>query len=154
MLIFLLILLTLLFLLFISIPIRFKIMVNLNEIKVYLFDKKLNLGGNKKAKSSKNFSFIKIASLKYKPVVNLNLNLEYGFGDAAYTGIFYGIFSAALPILHEKVSLYININKHSYYLKPNYDKQLVNIMIDGIIKLNLAKAIYIFIVINFNKRKL
>lgn len=154
MLIFIFILLLLFIILFISIPIKFKVVVNLDEVKVYLFNKELKShrsNEDKKSSNSSNFSFIKISTLKYKPDVHLNFNLEYGFDDAAYTGMFFGIFSALLPIIHRTLDSYIKISKYKYYINPNFDKKIFNLIIDGIIKLNLVKAIYIFAVVKNNK---
>lgn len=82
---------------------------------------------------------------RLKPSLRLNLKLVYGFGDAAYTGIFYGIIHAVCPFLIELLKGIAKVKKSKMSINPEFDKSIFNLQISSIIFINLVQVIYIAI---------
>lgn len=151
------------------IPIPFSIRLRyIDEPEVYVYRFKLNLrliqSMIKKRKVKKtdcdeedkdNYSKLKyykeiisnIGRLKFKPNLKLSLKSHYGLNDAAVTGISYGIISAALAAIYEVLNIFFNIKEYNLSVHPEYNKLTFDCDAKCIIFINLAKIIYMVIIL-------
>lgn len=92
------------------------------------------------------FSTLKsIFSSKYKPTIDLNIDLSYGLENASTTAILYGYASMFFPILYNGLNLIFNIKSFNYNLKPIFKKSKSNFYCKSIIYISLANITYIII---------
>lgn len=151
-----------LLILLVPIPIKFSLTYQQNNLDIYFYFKKLNL---KKVKNKKNKNehkkkskyhislslikniFFKLSNIRYKPIVKLDFSLEFGFNDAALTAISYGVFSTFKGFMLETLSLIFNFKKTEFNIIPQFNSKVINLKFNCIILLNLAKVIYILLII-------
>ncbi len=168
--IFLIVLLIILIIAFIPIPIKLRIHLNQSETSVFLYSKKINLNkqntshqktkasvSETKKKSNNTYEFLNLKNIcftlinnKHKPKIKFNMDLKFGFEDAALTGLSYGLFSAIYPLLYHTLQLFFNIPKFQVNLNPDFEKITYKLNLKCIISISIAKAIYIFHLLHKN----
>ena len=160
-----------LFILFCPIPIIVKANVNENGGSLTLYKKTFNFPSSKistladrifKKKPSKKtkkknrkhkikidiFKLINsINSIKFKPTFKMNLNVQYGFEDAMITGVFYGFVGSILYFLKWIIDIPFKSKKYDFRITPIFDKNILLLFFDCIIWLNIAKILYMVIII-------
>lgn len=150
--------LMLLIILFMPIPIIFNVSYH-NDLKIYLYKKSIfslekfkNKSKNKKSKKKKhmNIDFKHIFNIlqnnKFKPLLNLNINIDYSLNDAALTAISVGLLSATLESICLFLMTFLNLKKSKYNLKPMFiEKNEIFLSIKGIFYLSFANILYILI---------
>lgn len=98
-----------------------------------------------------------LRDIKFKPNINIKINIHYGLSDAAYTALVFGLLSTFISITIRLSSLFINIKNKKLNIVPEFNKSTLELEIDSIIFISLAKFIYISSIIykNFrNSRKI
>jgi len=152
--IFFIVLLSILIIIFIPIPIKLRIQLNKCETYIFLYSKKLNL--NKK-NTNKTNEFLNIKNIyftltnnKRKPKIKFNMDLKFGFEDAALTGLTNGLFSAISPLLYQTLLLFFNIPRFQINLNPDFENPTYELNLQCIISINIVKAIYIFYLLRKN----
>lgn len=152
----------LILLVFLPIPIKITFNYKNNSISLCIFKFKVNLFRRIKSKRNieksthtfkhKNLDLDtvklvlhKINSLKFKPTLRVNINLDYGFLDASSTGIAYGIICSLSPFLYKLLSVVFKIKKYNTAITPDFDNIKLSAQINSIIFVSLAKIIYIAI---------
>jgi len=170
MMIFIIILLILL--VFTPIPLKLRLELNKDQANLYIYFKKINLKDKlkakiqskvkPKAKPSKHkvlnkpdfFNITNIYSTlkanKHKPSLKLLIELEFGFEDAAFTGLFYGLSSTIYPFLYQCLKLFFKVPSYIYKPTPNFENTCFKLNIESIFYLSLVKAIYIFYILRKN----
>ncbi len=95
-----------------------------------------------------------LSSLKYKPLLKINLSLDYSLNDAARTAIFYGIIYNTTSLTYILLNYIFNIKRFNFKITPLFeDKFLLKIETSSIIFLSLANIIYIIINLLKNNEK-
>lgn len=125
-----------------------------SKIHIYLFNKQIGmkekLAEDKTSKRTYKKLRIfadKLTRNKFKPGLSLDWELNYGFEDAALTGISYGIFSTIFGVMYELIGMIFKIKAFKFSINPQFNNPTLNIRISSIISLNLAKIIYIVIIL-------
>lgn len=153
-------LLTLTIILF-PIPLKITLKYSNKVLEIYICNKKIkaktpskvSVKTKTKAKSKKNFfqsftfndiKFIiyKIKDLKFKPTLNLKTKVEYGFDDAAFVAILFGLFHSAYSFLYLLLQNFTNVKTIDLKVIPHYKENDFNMWISCIIYTNLGKIIY------------
>ncbi|MCL2322619.1 MAG: DUF2953 domain-containing protein [Oscillospiraceae bacterium] len=165
-----------LFILFCPIPIILKANINEDGGSLTLYKKTFNFPSSKistitngtfekkptkKPKKKKKKSKIKIDvlklissinSIKFKPTFRMKLNIQYGFEDAMITGISYGFIGSILYFLKWIIDIPFKSKKYDFKIAPIFDKNILLLFLDCIIWLNIAKILYIMIIIIKNTK--
>lgn len=155
---------------FLIIPIKLKFTVLYQDrfINVYIFNKELKIkekvseeeANVKNAKRAERFIkkllpqdietvIDKLNKNRFKSKLKLKLEINFGFEDAALTGITSGIFHSFSPVMYVLSSKIFNITNYDYILNPQFNNPMLNIRILSIISTNLAKIIYMLFIIYF-----
>jgi hypothetical protein len=160
---------------FIPIPIKIRLIYKDKILNLYLYSFKINI--NKKIKNIKEklpkppkkkkafdkdfltFDNIKIIlhrikSSRFKPTLRLSIGIEYGLIDAFSTGIAYGVFHSFSPFIYEALSVPFKTKRYKLNLKPNFNQLELAAVIESIIFINLAKIIYMAIIVLITIRKI
>ncbi len=87
---------------------------------------------------------------KLKFNLKFSIDIDYGFEDAAKAAISYGFLHGLLSILPSILNLPLNLKKYKYYINMNYNKNFINIEINSIVFINIAKLIYIMVKTIYN----
>lgn len=87
---------------------------------------------------------------KYKLSLKMKVNINYSLDDAAYTAFAYGLLHQLLSFVAASLGLFFNLKDFKSNIKPSYNKFYLNFEITSIIFINLAKVIYICIIIIYN----
>lgn len=155
--------------LLIPIPIKFKIKYNEKKLRFTLYNiditDKMNYFKNKtkldiKYKEDRipifsntlKGSLNSLKAIKFKPSLKIRINVDYGLDDAAQTALAFGLISTFISILLKVSSSFIHIKDEKVNIKPEFDKLILILEIDSIIFINLAKVIYISVIIYNNLR--
>lgn len=125
-------------------------------VKIYP-NKKLKIKSKKKKPKKKlNTSFYitifktlfyKITTNPFKPYLHFNLNIYYGLNDAAKTAILNGVIRSFSPSLYQLFNLIFKTTKYNLNITPIFEKSTLRIEIKSIIFINIAKIIYMTLVI-------
>ena len=149
-------LLTLTIILF-PIPLKITLKYSNKVLEIYIYNKKLKVKtpskNNIKSKPKDNFfkSFTlsdikqiiyKIKNLKFKPLLILNTKLEYGFDDAAFVAILFGLLHSAYSFLYLLLINFVKVKNIDFKVIPHFEENDLNMEILSIIYMNLAKIIY------------
>jgi hypothetical protein len=143
-----------------------------NKLSVYVFNKLLNLSifnnppkkeektyetKAKPKKGNKNKKFLErlfeecfkkdIFKGRFRPSIKIDCNIEYGFDDAALTGISYGLIYNFSSVLYNLVSKRLKVRKFKFNVVPHYNNPMLKFRITSIFYLNLAQIIYVLIII-------
>jgi hypothetical protein len=162
------IILTMAMILLLLLPIRVKLTLiyENNKINIYIFNKQIN----KKAKiaeekvnsyNAKKLKFelkrfmpknlkkaiFRLKKNKIKPRLKMSIVINYGFDDAAVTGISYGILHSFSYIFYNFVSVIFKIKNYNFEVNPYFNTPMLNLRITGIISSNLVQIIYMLIII-------
>lgn len=151
-----------LIILFIPIPIKLSLKYINNTLQIYVYKIPINLRKNIskiKEKSHKdnnkktNIKFTHLLTLikklnknKFKPTLNLNIELIYGLSEPSNTGIFYGLIYSISPFLQKFFDIFFKTKEYNLYINPNFDNSIINLQINSIISVSLVKIIYILFI--------
>ena len=92
--------------------------------------------------------YFELSRNKFKPSIKFNSDTIYSLGDASRTAIFLGVFYNINPILLYIFSIIFKVKVLDNDVKPIFkDQILFEITISSIITFNLAKIIYMGIII-------
>lgn len=154
-------LLTLTIILF-PIPLKITLKYSNKTLEVFIYNKKLkkkalsksdiknlsqiNLSKSIELKDMKQI-FNKVKKLKLKLALSLNTKLEYGFDDAAFVAILFGLIHSSYSFLYSLLMNYIEIKKFNLEVIPHFEESDFNMEILGIIYMNLVKIIYMAFII-------
>lgn len=90
----------------------------------------------------------KLDNNSYKPKLYLNSNIDFQVEDAAYTAMIYGISNALIPFVERFINVFFSISSFKIHVNPLFNNEnSVSFNIKSIIKVNLAKLIYMAIII-------
>lgn len=156
----------LLIILFFPFPILFEASYD-KEFKIYLYKKfKIALKNSpekeirtrkksNKAKIKLNFKSIldSLQTNRFKPLLNLSINMQYSLADAALTAISYGAIYGVLQGIYLELITIFNIKKKNYDISPLFnDETSISFSIKGIIYLSIANIIYIAFLYFYKER--
>jgi len=86
--------------------------------------------------------------MSYKPKLSLQGNVDFQVEDAAYTALIYGVYNAFLPFVERFINVFFSISSFKIHVNPLFkNENSVSFNIKSIIKVNLAKPIYMAIII-------
>ncbi|MGH4120008.1 DUF2953 domain-containing protein [Clostridium sp.] len=143
------------------IPIKITLKYSKKILEIYIYNKKLNRKINKKNNKAKKQKITteksytisdikliinKIMSLKFKPTLNLITKLEYGFDDAALVAITFGLIHSTYSFLYLLLLKFVKVKNIDHKVIPYFKEKNLNIEISSIIYTNLAKIIYMSII--------
>lgn len=158
------------FLLFIPMPLKIYILYKNNKliIRFYKFpiypskDLKNISTSNAKAKEKSKLTvdlrkvfdkytikqiFYRFSKSKLKPSLKLDFNLDYGFEDAALTGLSYGLLNSFFAPLQNILSSLFKIKKLQLNAIPDFNGSKLNLEIKSIIYINIVQIINICFII-------
>jgi len=155
---------------FIPIPIKIKFIYEDKVAKLFIYKFNINLKSfSKKTKSkstSKNIKkkrkikfqnikviLKKINSSNFKPRLKLKVKMDYGFSDAAITGLFYGFLNIMWPVVQELFNIIFKIKKFEYDFNPDFNNTKVKFQANSIIFISLVNVMYMVFIIFRNIRK-
>jgi hypothetical protein len=153
-------------LLLLPIKVKLTLIYENNKINIYIFNKQIN----KKSKAaeekvninlSKAFKFklkrfmpkdikgsiIRLKKNKLKPGLKLSFVINYGFDDAAVTGVSYGILQSSSSLIYTLISFIFKVKNYNFEVTPHFNTSMLNFRITGIISANLVQIIYMLIII-------
>ena len=87
---------------------------------------------------------------KFKLGLKVHIKIYYSLEDAAHVAILYGVLSSVLSYLNTVLSMFFNVKKYKFNIYPQYNNNYVNFQITSIVFINLAKIIYICVIIIYN----
>lgn len=145
-------------------PIKLKITLKyLNKnLDIYIYNKKLRaklpkkklLKVKRKVSRFKYFTISdarliihKITNFKLKPTLILNTKLEYGFDDAAFVAILFGLIHSAYSFLYLALIKFVKVKNINHKVIPHYQEKEFSFIISSIIYTNIAKIIYMAVII-------
>lgn len=128
---------------------------NFKNSKIYknLTSKKKKPKEPKKPKKNINLKslwllFKKLDNNSYKPKLYLSSNIDFQVEDAAYTAMIYGFSNSLIPFLERFINIFFSISSFKIHVNPLFkNENSVSFNIKSIIKVNLAKLIYMSIII-------
>ena len=83
-------------------------------------------------------------------VETLNLDAEFGFSDAAQTGIATGILWGVLYNIYAQVDRCVMVQEHIFRITPVFNRQGYRVVFSGTLKVRLADLIGISIIVLYN----
>lgn len=88
-------------------------------------------------------------------VKNINLNIDFGLGDAAATGIATGVLWGVIYSAFSLICHLFTVENHMFAVDPQFNKKITKINADGIIYTRLVNLIITAVVIltNYSKAK-
>lgn len=144
------------------IPLKITLKYSNKVLEIYVYNKKLNLNNlskkdlknNIKSKSKPslfkdftlrdiNLIIYKIKNLKFKPTLTLNTKVEYGFDDAAFVAILFGLINSAFSLFYLQLIKFVKLKKIDFKIIPTFRENYFYMEISSIIYASLAKIIYI-----------
>lgn len=87
--------------------------------------------------------FHRFCKSKLKPSLKLDFNLDYGFEDAALTGLSYGLLNSFFVPLQNILSSLFKIKKLQLNAMPDFNGSNLNLEIKSIIYINIVQIINI-----------
>lgn len=169
--------LVILLVIFIPIPIKFNIYYSGINYYIKLYGitiispkkvkkrKKLFIK-NKQKITNKKFNFLKFSKdidfksleyralisklyhSKFKPILKMNLFIDYSLNDAARTAIFYGVLCQTPPIIYILLNIIFKLSKYNFKINPIFeDKFFLKIETSSIFFISFANIIYIIIIL-------
>lgn len=152
------------------IPLKITLKYSNKILEIYIYNKKLKVRNlsksglksdsktDAKAKTKENFlkSFslddikliiYKLMSLKFKPTLNLNTKLVYGFDDAAFVAILFGLIHSTYSFIYLLLQNFVKVKNIDIKVIPHFEEYDINMEISSIIYSSLAKNVYIVFII-------
>ncbi|AEB75962.1 DUF2953 domain-containing protein [Clostridium botulinum] len=83
----------------------------------------------------------------YNSLLSFNINITYGFEDAAITGIFFGILQSTISGLNYLLESIFSLKHFNSNINPIFNNSIFKIKIKSIIFINLGKIIYMSILV-------
>jgi len=149
------------------IPLKITLKYSNKVMEIYLYNKQLkskkplkpglkkDLEGNIKENffnslflSNIRLIIFKIRRLKFKPTITLNTKLEYGFDDAAFVAILFGLIYSTYSFLYLILINFVKVKTTDFKVTPHFKENDFNMEISSVIYINLAKTIYIAFVMS------
>lgn len=87
----------------------------------------------------------KLACSKFKIRLKFSLDMCYGFGDAAFTAVSFGILNAFIPLLYQTLNVIFKVKKFNYNIEPDMQNTAINVQVNSIFFVSLANVIYMLI---------
>lgn len=84
---------------------------------------------------------------KYKFTLKSKISIDYSLEDAAHTAILFGLLNSLLSTTYIVLNMFFKIKEYDFKVTPQYNNYYFNFEIESIISLNLAKIIYMCIII-------
>ncbi|MBU3189175.1 DUF2953 domain-containing protein [Clostridium bowmanii] len=151
------------------IPLKITLKYSNKILVIYIYNKKLKIRNlsksslksnsktDTKAKTKENFlkSFSlddikllihKLISSKFKPTLNINTKLEYGFDDAAFVAVLFGLIHSTYSFIYLLIQNFVKVKNIDIKVKPHFEEHDINMEISSIIYSNLAKNVYILFI--------
>lgn len=143
------------------IPLKITLKYSKKILGIYIYNKKIMKRKHNKTKPinkvkerlEKSFTLSdirllidKLISLKFKPKLTLTTKLEYGFDDAALVAILFGLIHSTYSFLYLFLLNFVNVKNIDHKVIPYFKEKDLNIEISSIIYTNLAKIIYMSVV--------
>jgi hypothetical protein len=148
------------------IPLKLTLKYKNKVLEIYIYNKKIKKKTpsedkvNSYIKAIENIDFFKsltfndirlitykFMNLKFKPIIILNTKLEYGFDDAAFVAILYGIIHSTYGFTFLLLQNFFKVKKIDLKIIPHFEENDFNIQIKSIIYTNLGKTICMVFVI-------
>lgn len=155
---------------FIPIPIKINFIYENKIAKLFIYEFNINfkrffdkekLNVNiKKQKNKRHIKFSnvkvilnKINDSKFKPRLKLKIKIEFGFSDAAITGLCYGFINILSPILYQLFNIIFKIKDIQYDINPDFRNSKVKLQANSIIFISFVNVMYMVFIIFANIRK-
>lgn len=133
------------------------------SIKLPAEKKERQTNGEKKAKKKgsyiellkecKDIIYELLGHLNGRIKAFLSVNLTFGTGDPAKTGILYGWMWNIIGVLYPVVSRYINLEFPDFDIRPDFYNKCFDMNLESIIKVRCAHIINALIVVGFKNRE-
>ncbi|AND84560.1 DUF2953 domain-containing protein [Clostridium tyrobutyricum] len=160
-----------LIIIFIPFPVKLHIFYNNKKLNLYFFNINIlnKITSNKKefninsANSIKQLAttikksrmvFKRLLKIKYKPKINIDIDIVYGLDDAAYTAILYGLINSLTHSLLIILSRLFILKKQKINIKPCFNKSYFKLEINSIIYVSFVKIIYIILSLYIDNKSL
>ena len=112
-------------------------------------------GIKKKYKEYKEIINIFLKSMRHRiKITKLELGLEFGTGNAATTGMLYGVIWGLVTGAYSTLSLFFNIDFPETEIVPDFQNSRFDYTFSGSLKVRLVHFIYTVIKIYFRDKKL
>lgn len=155
---------------FIPIPIKIKFIYENKIAKLSIFKFKINFKSflskeiiHANTKKQKIKGHIKLHNVKaildkincsrFKPRLNLKIKIDFGFSDAATTGLCYGFINILSPIFYQLFNIIFKIKNFEYDINPNFSNPKVKLQVNSIIFISLVNVMSMVFIIFSNIRK-
>ena len=157
--VFLLILTIILF----PIPLKITLKCSNKVLEIYIYNKKLKpkIPSKKDLECTEKENFLrslnlndirlivyKIKNLKLKPSLILKTKLEYGFNDAAFVAILFGLIHTSYSFMYLLLINFVKVKNIDLKVIPHFEENDFNLEILSIIYMNLVKIIYMTFVMS------
>ena len=86
-------------------------------------------------------------------VKNINLNMDFGLGDAFATGISTGVLWGVLYSAFALICHLFTVEGHNFSIDPKFNKKIVKVSTNGVIYTRLADVIYTAFVVYKNYKE-
>jgi len=112
-------------------------------------------GIKKKYKEYKKIINIFLKTMRYRiKITKLEMGLEFGTGNAATTGMLYGVIWGLVTGAYNTLSLFFNIDFPKTEIVPDFQKSRFDLTFSGIFKVRLVHIINTLIKIYFRGKKI
>ena len=123
-----------------------------NEILILIIKTKIKKKSNNKIKIDFKSILSSLQANKFKPLLNLSINMQYSLSDAALTAVSYGVIYGILESIYLELITIFNVKKKNYNISPLFNEHTsILFSIKGIIYLSIANIIYIIFLYFFKK---
>ena len=145
------------------IPLKITLKYSNKVLGIYIYNKKLIIRrpAKKALKSDRIMDFFKslelrhlrliiykFKKLKLKPTLVLNTKIEFGLNDAAITAILYGAIHSIYSFMYLLLIDYVNVKNIDLKVIPHFEENDFNMETLSIIYMNLAKIIYMVLIMS------
>lgn len=84
---------------------------------------------------------------KFKFKLKSKISIDYSLEDAAHTAILFGLLNSLLSTIYIVLNMFFKVKNYDFKVTPQYNNNYFNFEIKSIISLNLAKIIYMCIIV-------
>lgn len=151
------------FIIFVPLPLQLNFIYEDNKLGVYVYNVKVYPTNKTKRaveEPKKKTLYPKLMYLKilrqiyfksnrtlFKSTLKLQSKIYYGLDDACATSLLFGILQSSLQCFYHMFSKIFRVKDFDINIIPVYNKQVFQLKIKSIIFINLAKIIYIILLI-------
>lgn len=160
-----LLLVVLLILFFVPLPLYLTFSYSNNKLSVFIYKTKVFPTQNtkKSLKKPKNKTlypkllyfkilqqiYNKSGHFLFKSSLNITFDINFGLGDSYNTAIFYGLLSSFINSGYHFFNKIFRIKNYQVLLTPEFNKSMLKFTVKSIMFINLAKIIYMSILIYY-----